>query len=342
MDTVSVDSAPGRDDLAPRRVPDPGIAGRLLYHLLPVRRRTVLDNLRHVFGQRLNEPEIRRLAQAHYRHLWRCVREIAIWAVAPGRLVLRLEVADAAWEFDVRRSGALLLMAHLGNFELAPLAGLREYPEYRGLFHVIRRPLPLRWLDALVRRVFSAAGIGVIPDRGALQAAEQTVRAGGSVAFVLDQHASPRYGVVVDFLGRPASTFRSLAELSMRLDKPVLPYLTWREPDGAHVLRFDEPIFPVRLSDQEEAVRATTQAYSDVLERFILRHPEQWFWVHRRWKASIASHRRRAERAAYREPAARGGGSGAARLRPGEAAGERRSAPRRTATERDTDPTRAA
>lgn len=318
----------------------PGIAGRLLYWLVPIRRRTILDNLRHVFGD-LTDRERRQLAQAHYEHLWRCIREIIRWLVVPGGVAYRVEVAESAWEFDVRRAGALLLMAHLGNFELVPIAGIRDNPEYRGIFNVIRRPLPFGWLDRFVRRIFAAGGIGVISDRGALRVVEDTLQKGGSVAFLLDQHASPRYGVVVDFLGQPASTFRSLAELSLRLQRPVLPYLTWREPDGTHVIRFDEPIFAVQHADFETAVRATTQAYSDVLGRFILAHPEQWFWVHRRWKASLPSQRRGAERRLARQTSpARRDGSDSSPAAPVQAGDESRPAPPKTATESGSDPTK--
>ncbi len=296
---LPADEPPRRRGAVPINVPAPSTAGWLIYWLLPIRRRTVLDNLRHVFGHSLTTAEMRQLAQAHYGHLWRCLCEVGAWLRAPERFRYRVEVAESAWAFDLRRGGRLVLVAHLGNFELVPLASLWENPEVRGLFHVIRRPLPFRWLDWVVHRAFARAGLGVIRDHGALRVVEQTLRRGESVAFMLDQHAGPRHGVVVNFFGQPASTFRSLAELSLRLGEPVVPYLSWREADGTHVVRFDDPIFPERLADPEAAVRATTQSYSDVLEHFISRHPEQWFWIHRRWKASIASHRRRAERHLY-------------------------------------------
>jgi KDO2-lipid IV(A) lauroyltransferase len=283
----------------PLVVPKPPLAGRLLYWLLPIRRGTILRNLRHVFGNSLTAKQRRQLAQAHYGHLWRCGHELVTWLLAPQRFRYRVEVAESAWPYDLRRGGRLMLVAHLGNFELVPLASLWENPQERNKFHVIRRPLPFRWLDRVVHRAFARAGIGVIRDSGALRIVEQTLRRGESVGFLLDQHAGPRHGVVVEFFGQPASTFRSLAELSLRLREPVLPYLTWRKPDGSHVLRFDDPIFPEHDADHETAVRRTTQAYNAVLEHFISRHPEQWFWVHRRWKASIPAHRRRIERHAY-------------------------------------------
>ncbi|MBI3783356.1 MAG: lysophospholipid acyltransferase family protein [Deltaproteobacteria bacterium] len=300
---LPADSYPVPDDepalrrgAMPVRPPDPGIGGRLAYWLFPIRRRTIFDNLRHVFGDSLSQPQRRRWAQAHYGHLWRCGYEAIGWWLAPRRFKYRVEVAEAAWEFDLRTGGRLVLVAHLGNFELVPLASLWENPAVRGRFHVIRRPLPFGWLDRLVHHAFARAGIGVIRDHGALPIVEQVLRRGECVAFMLDQHAGPRHGVIVDFFGQPASTFRSLAELSLRLGQPAVPYLTWREPDGTHVVRFDDPIFPAQHADFETAVRSTTQSYSDVLEHFISRYPEQWFWVHRRWKASMASHRRRAER----------------------------------------------
>lgn len=336
-----LDSTASARRVAPQRIPEPGTAGRLIYWLLPIRRRTILDNLRHVFGHGLDEREIRRLAQAHYTHLWRCFCEIARWWLDPTSLSFRIEVADSAWPYHPQKTGVLYLLAHIGNFELVPLVGLRSNPDFRGLFHVIRRPLPFRWLDRLVHSLFAAVGIGVIPDRGARRVVEETVRNGGSVAFVLDQHAGRRNGVVVHSLGQPAGTFRSLAEHSLALDRPVIPYLTWREPDGSHVVHFDDPIFPIRCADVEAAVRATTQAYNDVLDRFILEHPEQWFWVHRRWKASIPAHQHPGERARQELPA-RSDETATSSLHPGRAAAAVQSAPLKTATAYDSDPMKGA
>ncbi|TMG81199.1 MAG: lysophospholipid acyltransferase family protein, partial [Betaproteobacteria bacterium] len=67
---------------------------------------------------------------------------------------------------------------------------------------------------------------------------------------------------------------------------PVLPAASWREPDGRHVLRFEEPVAAVERDNVNEEIRLTTRAYNAALERLVLRHPEQWFWVHRRWKTS--------------------------------------------------------
>jgi KDO2-lipid IV(A) lauroyltransferase len=92
--------------------------------------------------------------------------------------------------------------------------------------------------------------------------------------------------VVVDFFGHPAATFRSLAILALTTGAPVVPAASWREPDGTHVLRFEAPLPPIEGPDMTEAIRRNSRAYNAALERLILRHPEQWWWVHRRWKAA--------------------------------------------------------
>jgi phosphopantetheine--protein transferase-like protein len=108
--------------------------------------------------------------------------------------------------------------------------------------------------------------------------------AGDLVVYPLDQHASRRDGVVVDFFGHPASTFRSLAILALNTGAPVVPAASWREPDGRHVLRFEEPLAAIEVDNVNEAIRRNTRAYNAALERMILRPPEQWWWAHRRWK----------------------------------------------------------
>ena len=83
----------------------------------------------------------------------------------------------------------------------------------------------------------------------------------------------------------PAGTFRSLAIIARATGAPVVPAATWRERDGHHVLRFEEPLTPIECDDYDEEIRRNTRAYNAMLERLILRHPEQWWWMHRRWKS---------------------------------------------------------
>ncbi|MBI4536618.1 MAG: 4'-phosphopantetheinyl transferase superfamily protein [candidate division NC10 bacterium] len=261
--------------------------GRLIYHLLPVRRRVVLGNLRRVFGDTIPEAEIRRLAQAFYAHFARLIGEFLRfpWLSASRRAALvRVENIEAALRAHARGKGALILTGHFGNWEITTVAGITQFPQYRGLFHFLRRPLQPAWFDDLVTRRFRRAGLGTLPKRGALDAILDRLSAGGVIVFVFDQHAGRKDGIPVEFFGRPAGTFRSLAILALATGAPVVPATAWREPDGTHVLRFEEALPLIECADTNEAIRRNTRAYNAMLERLLLRHPEQWFWMHRRWK----------------------------------------------------------
>lgn len=264
--------------------------GRWVYRLLPVRRRVVLANLRLVFGRTLTEAEIVTLAQAHYAHLARSLMELLRFpflSEAQRAALARVENVEACLRAHAMGKGVLILTGHLGNFELATVAAIRQFTQYRGQFHVLRRPVSPRWLERLLTRRFRQAGLEVLPKKGALDRLLDRLAAGDAVAFLMDQHAGGRDGVRVDFFGHPAGTFRSLAIIALATGAPVVPMATWREPDGRHVLRFEEALVTVRCADANEAIRANTRAYNATLEQLVMRHPEQWFWVHRRWKEEL-------------------------------------------------------
>lgn len=119
---------------------------------------------------------------------------------------------------------------------------------------------------------------------------QRRLERGAILVYVLDQHASGRERIVVDFLGHAASTFKSLAVLALNTGALVIPASCWREPDGTHVLRFEEPLPLIRCEDTSEAIRRNTQSYNAALERPLLRHPDQWIWMHRRWKIQAPPH----------------------------------------------------
>jgi KDO2-lipid IV(A) lauroyltransferase len=109
--------------------------------------------------------------------------------------------------------------------------------------------------------------------------------AGDIVVFPFDQHAGRKDGVLAEFFGHPAGTFRSLAVIALATGAPVVPASSWREGAGQHVLRFEDELPPIEHADANQAILLNTRAYNRALERMIVRRPEQWWWVHRRWKA---------------------------------------------------------
>ena len=273
--------------LAERASADVPPGGWFLYRFLPLRRNVVLANLRRVFGATVPEAEIVRLAQAHYDHLLRLAGEFVRFrwlAPAKKQALVRVENVEAFLAARAQGKGILILTGHLGNWEVATIAGIGNFPEMRGKFHFVRRAIKPRWLDRLVTHRFNRAGFGVFPKRGSLDAMLDRLEQGDAIVFPFDQHAGPPDGIEVEFFGHPAWTFKSLAIIALATGAPVLPAASWRERDGRHVLRFEDPMAPIECDDTSEAIHRNTRAYNAVVERLVLRHPEQWWWVHRRWK----------------------------------------------------------
>jgi KDO2-lipid IV(A) lauroyltransferase len=260
----------------------------------------VHENLRRVFGERAPDPAIRRLAQAHYAHLGRLALELVrfrFMSPARKRALARVENVDGLARALDAGKGVLILTGHFGNWEVATVAGIGSYPHMRGRFHFVRRPIKPRWLEAWVTRRFAQAGFGVVGKRGSLDGIVERLERGDIVVFPFDQFAARPDGIDAEFFGHPVGTFKSLAILSLATGAPVVPAASWREPDGTHVLRFEEALPPLDHESTTEAILRNTRAYNAALETLVLRHPEQWWWVHRRFRSARPRARRPAPHA---------------------------------------------
>jgi KDO2-lipid IV(A) lauroyltransferase len=265
------------------------LIGKILYRVLPFRRGVILGNLRRVFGETASEAEITRLAQAHYAHLGRVILEFFTfsWQSAARRTAaVRVENADVLRAAAARGRGVLVLTGHFGSFEVAIAGGIAQYAEIQGRLHLMRRRFKPRWLEQWMIRRALRAGIRSLPKRGSLESILERLEAGDVVVFPFDQHAHKKDGVRVEFFGHPAGTFRSLAILARATGAPVVPAAAWREAPGRHVLRFEEALAWIECEDYDEEIRRNTREYNAALERLILRHPEQWWWAHRRWRGA--------------------------------------------------------
>jgi KDO2-lipid IV(A) lauroyltransferase len=237
----------------------------------------------------LSEHEVQRLAQAYYAHLGKFLIEFAkfpMMSASKRKSWIRLENIESPVKAYEQGKGILLLGGHFGNWEVATVGGIGQFPKYREVFHFVRRPLKPRWFNDFITRRFRSSGFGTLGKRDSLDSILDLLARGAIVVYVFDQHAGPRDGIPVEFLGHPASTFKSLAILALSTGAPVIPASAWREPNGTHVLRFEDPLPLIECEDTNEAIRRNTRSYNAAVERMLLRHPEQWIWMHRRWKLS--------------------------------------------------------
>lgn len=263
--------------------------GRLLHRYLPYRRPVVMANIEQVFGEQLNKEQKTHLAKAFYSHLATSLKEmIQLRFIGEQKLRQSVEVRghERLLAVAAENKGVLILTGHFGNWEFAPIGGILNFKEFQGQFHFIRRTLGNKLVERILFRNYYRAGLHVIPKKNSLQQVCDALEQNHAVVFVLDQHASlvNRDGVAVEFFGKKAGTYRSLASFARHTGIPVVPAAGYRLPNGRHVLEFHEPIKWQDYGNTQESIYHNTLAYNQALERLILAHPEQWSWLHKRWK----------------------------------------------------------
>jgi len=264
-------------------------AGRVIYHCFPYRRRVILSNMHQVFGDLLSGPEKNHLIKSFYSHLLTCVKEtIQLRFMSETTLRSRVEVRghERLLAVAAEQRGVLVVTGHFGSWEFAPLGGILNFKQFQGQFHFIRRTLGSKRLERLLFRRYYRAGLNVILKKNALQQVCDALDKNHAVVFVLDQHASlaNKDGIAAEFFGKKAGTYRSLASISRHTGVPVVPAAGYRLANGQHVLEFYEPIEWQDYPTTQESIYRNTLAYNQALERIILAHPEQWLWLHKRWK----------------------------------------------------------
>lgn len=287
---VSLTHTPSSATAVALRVPkviQPSRGGRFLYRWLPYRRQVILDNLTRVYGAQVSQQQIQLLAQAHYGHLLKLLKELLQFrflSMQQKKDIVKVEgVPEMIQAFEAGK-GVLILTGHFGNFEVSTVAGIEHFPQVKGRIHFLRRPIKPKWLSDLLTRRFNQAGFGVVGRRGSLEEIVETLERGDAVVFPFDQYARRPEGIEVEFFGYAAGTYKSMALIALATGAPVLPAASWREPDGTHVLQFLPPLIPIVDEDVGVEIKRNTRAFNQALELAIVKHPEQWWWVHRRWK----------------------------------------------------------
>lgn len=266
--------------------------GRWAHRYCPYRRHIVMANIEQVYGNALTDAQKKHLAQAFYSHLLTSIKEtIQLRFMSEKALCDRVEVVGHEHLLDIanQERGVLILTAHVGSWEFAPIGGILNFKEFKGHFHFIRRTLGSKTIERFLFRRYYRAGLNVIPKQDALYQVKDALDQNHAVVFVLDQHASlvNKDGVAVEFFGKKAGTYRSLASLSRHTGLPVIPAAGYRLPNGRHVLAFYDPIIWTEYPTNQESIYRNTLAYNQALERIILAHPEQWMWMHKRWKLAV-------------------------------------------------------
>jgi Kdo2-lipid IVA lauroyltransferase/acyltransferase len=195
--------------------------------------------------------------------------------------VVILEGHENFLEGQRRGNGVLYLTGHIGAWELSSFAhALYGYP-----LHYIARPLDNKRLDALVNQYRCSSGNRPIFKNESARVMLKILKDSGTIGILADQNTMPEEGVFVDFFGKPACATTGIARVALHTGAAVVPgYACWDETIQKYRLRFEPPVELIRAGDTERDVFENTQRFARVIEEIIRKHPDQWVWVHKRWK----------------------------------------------------------
>ncbi len=271
--------------ILPRRIARGSAAfvASLLFSLQPKLKKTAEFNLRLAFP---DWTDVQRKAATR-----KMVRNFGWMAAEFARIprltkeniekVVVLEDHENFLEGQRRGKGVLYLTGHIGAWELSSFAhALYGYP-----LHYMARPLDNQRLDALVNRYRCASGNRPIFKNESARVMLKILKDSGTVGILADQNTMPAEGVFVDFFGKSACTTTGLARVALHTDAAVVPgYAYWDDRIQKYRLRFEPPVELVRTGDTERDVLENTQRFTKIIEEIIRKHPDQWVWVHQRWK----------------------------------------------------------
>lgn len=269
---------------------NPTKSGRFFYYLIPFRKKVVLKNMRQVFSKILSEQEIIKLSKLFYSHMATSLKEnlllrfTSLEKLKKSAIVLGEEHLWALEGHPVK--GVMLITGHFGNWEFAPIAGMASFPQWKYGFYVLRKFISVKWIEKALFKRYYEAGLNVVPKKNALQNVVEYLETNNAVVFIMDQHASykAKDGIGVDFFGEKAGTFKSPAMIACHTKTPVMGFRSYRREDGMHILEFYPHFKWIEADSPKEEIALNTRQYNAFIEKVILEHPEQWLWMHKRWK----------------------------------------------------------
>jgi len=255
----------------------------LLFRARPKLRKTADRNLRLAFPE-WTEAQGKETMRKMVRNLGRMAAEFARMPRLTKDNVQDIVILDGHENFlagHERGKGVLYLTGHIGAWELSSYAhALYGYP-----LHYVARPLDNKKLDALVNQYRCGSGNQPIFKNESARSMLKILKDAGTIGILADQNTLPAEGAFVDFFGKLACTTTGIARVALHTDAAVVPgFAYWDESIQKYRLRFEQPVELIRTGDTEKDVYENTQKFAKVLEEIIRKYPDQWVWVHARWK----------------------------------------------------------
>ncbi len=257
--------------------------GALAYRGLERLRKVGLRNLQLAFPE-MAEQEREAILRQVYRNLGYLMAEFCKmpgYTAAEAGEFIRYDGLENYLQARDKGKGVLVLTGHLGAWELSSF-----FHSLMGMpMGIVIRRLDNPLVDAFVNRIRCLYGNRVIHKDDFARGLIASMRAGETVGILMDTNMTPPQGVFVPFFGVPACTASGMARIAQRTGAAVVPgFLLWEEDEQKYVLRFGEELAVDSTGDAEADAMTNTARFTAVMEEYVRQYPEQWLWMHRRWK----------------------------------------------------------
>jgi KDO2-lipid IV(A) lauroyltransferase len=261
-----------------------GISIAWIVYLFHVRLRHVgMRNLALAFPDK-SRRERARILRGEFTSLGRQLAEVCLFPRYTLQNVDKVVVYDGFENFEralARGKGVLFLTGHLGGWEVSSfMHSLHGHP-----LHIVMRALDNVYLDRFMRHYRTMHGNSTVDKDDFVRGLLSAMKKGETVGILMDTNMTPPQGVFVDFFGIPACTASGMARIALRTDAAVVPGFTvWDSRLRKYRLRFDPAVQLIRTGDDDADAIANTALFTKVIEDYVCHYPDQWLWVHRRWK----------------------------------------------------------
>jgi len=263
------------------------VIGAIAYRVLGRLRRVGLRNLEMAFPE-MTAKERQAILRSEYRNLGLLMAEFCKmpdYTAATASRFIRYEGLENYLQARERGKGVLVLTGHLGAWELSSF-----YHSLMGMpMGMVIRRLDNPLVDEFVNRIRCLRGNRVIHKDDFARGLIASMRAGETVGILMDTNMTPPQGVFVPFFGVQACTASGMARIAAKTGAVVVPgFLLWEESERRYVLHFGVELEVVHTGDAEQDALINTATFTAAIEGYVRRYPEQWLWVHRRWKTRPA------------------------------------------------------
>jgi len=257
---------------------------RVGYYIAGRHRRIALNSLTIAFGREKNRQEIKKIAKDSFRSMAKSAVEMLFFVERPSLVKDKVRIEGKAY-LDRALSegkGLIVVSAHFGNFPLM----LTRFAQLGYKTNAIIRHMRDEKVDEFFlkkRTTLNITTIYSVPRRGCIEESLKSLRRNELLFIQMDQNFGTG-GIFVDFFGMKAATATGPAVLAARTKAPILPAFIIRDKDNLLKIIIEPPLH-IEDADNAEVVQKTIQRITGIIENYIRRYPEEWGWIHRRWKS---------------------------------------------------------